>query len=283
MSSGIYCIAPQINYFTFFNRRDKKSYKGNSLKIESEFMEMELEFKPDFSEAQKQWKAFWNGKNRRPLVCVTLPKEGMEPVEKPPYTSGADGNFEPVIDQLLAWAASHIFIGEAIPFYYLEFGPDHFSALLGADLKFDSNSPGTSWCQPFIKDWDDAEIRFRRDSFWWKRTVDFAHALRKRCDGKLLIAAPTLVANLDALAAIRGAKELLLDLIMCPDKVQRALNAVCQAYEEILEALSDELGFDKFGSINRHGMYCAGKIDVLQCDFSCMISPAMFRSLYLPA
>jgi len=83
-------------------------------------MEMELEFKPDFSEAQKQWKAFWNGKNRRPLVCVTLPKEGMEPVEKPPYTSGADGNFEPVIDQLLAWAASHIFIGEAIPFYYLE-------------------------------------------------------------------------------------------------------------------------------------------------------------------
>lgn len=58
---------------------------------------MELEFKPDFSEAQKQWRAFWKGENKCPLVCNTMPKEGMKPAALPPYLSGADGNFEPVI------------------------------------------------------------------------------------------------------------------------------------------------------------------------------------------
>lgn len=244
---------------------------------------MDLEFKPDFSEAQRQWRDFWKGENRYPLVCNTLPKERVEPVAGPPPLAGADGNFEPVIDQILAWAATHDFIGPAIPFYSLDFGPDHFSALLGADLKFDPHSPGTSWCQPFVRDWDEVEIAFRRDSFWWKRTVDFARALRKRCAGKLLIAAPTLCANLDALAAIRGVTDLLTDLVMCPDKIHRALDAVCQAYAEIMEAFSAELGFDRLGSINRHGLYCEGKIDVLQCDVSCMISPDMFQEFAVPA
>ncbi len=60
---------------------------------------MDLEFKPDFEETRQRWAAFWNGeKLDRPLVSIVIPKPGVEPVEKPPYTSGADGNFKPVID-----------------------------------------------------------------------------------------------------------------------------------------------------------------------------------------
>ena len=244
---------------------------------------MELEFKPDFTAVQARWDAFWRGERlARPMVSITAPKPGRQPAEKPPYTSGAEGDFQPVIDQLLAWADSCLFLGDALPFFYLEFGPDHFSSFLGADLKFHADSPGTSWAVPFVRDWDDAEIRFRPESFWWRRTVEFIRALRARCDGKLLLAAPTLVAGLDCLAAIRGVENLLLDLAACPEKIHAALKAVCRAYDKILAALASELDYARCGSINRHGMYCRGKIAVPQCDFSCMISPAMFAEFELP-
>ena len=245
---------------------------------------MELEFKPNFEDARQRWAAFWKEeKFDRPPVSIVLPKPGVEPVEKPPYLAGADGDFEPVIDQLLAWAETHEFIGEAIPFFYAEFGPDHSASLLGADLEFNPNSPGTSWIVPFVKEWNvDYPIKFKRDCKWWRRTVDFIRALRRRCDGKLLIAAPTLNGGLDCLAAIRGAKELLIDLITQPEKIKVALEDVCCAYEEILEALSEELNFKKYGSINRHGMYGQGKINVPQCDISSLISPEMFREFEIP-
>jgi 5-methyltetrahydrofolate--homocysteine methyltransferase len=242
---------------------------------------MQLAFKTDFEQAASQWDRFWKGENARPAVSVILPKPNVIPVGKPGYASGAHGDFEPVIHQLLAWAETHEFLADAIPFYYLEFAADHFAALLGGDLQFNNSGPG-GWAIPFVKDIDHAEIHFNRDSRWWKRTVEFAEALRDQCDGKLLIAANTLVGNLDALAAACGSQNLLLAMVENPDAVHRALAQIDRAHEEILAELAKLLDYPRFGSINRHGMYSRGPTNVPQCDFSCMISPAMFREFVLP-
>ncbi len=243
---------------------------------------MELEFKRDFEQAQAQWEGFWRGENRRPMVSAVIPKPGVEPVDKPEYTAGRDGNYGPVVDQLLRYGETHEFIGEAIPFFYLEFAADHFAGLLGAKLHFREDGHGYGWAEPFVRDWDEQELRFQPNGEWWQRTVEFAQALRAGCDGKLMIAAPTLVASLDALSAIRGAQNLLMDLVTQPDKVHRALAQVTRAHGEILDALSELLDFPTYGSINRHGMYTKGRIAIPQCDFSCMISPAMYREFEVP-
>ncbi|MDK1030432.1 MAG: hypothetical protein QGD94_00320 [Planctomycetia bacterium] len=241
---------------------------------------MELEFKPDFADACAMWEAFWKGENRRPLISAVVPKPGVEPVVKPPYAAGADGNFEPVIDQLLTWAATHEFLFEAVPFFYLEFAADHFATLLGADLTFSAGQQG-GWPVHIIDDFEEAQIKFRPDGKWWQRTAAFARALRKRCDGKLLIASNTLTANLDALMALRGAQGLLWDMVERPEAVH-ALEQVTRAHGEILDALAELLDYNTCGSINRHGMYCRGRINVPQADMSCMISPAMFADFVLP-
>jgi len=243
---------------------------------------MELEFKRDFERVQRRWDRFWAGENDTPQVGVVLPKEGVEPADKPPYMSGMTGDFEPVVDQVLAWAQTHEFLGDALPFYVATFGPDHFSSFLGADLRVNPESPTTSWAVPFVEDWDDVEIRFESDGKWWRRTAAFLQALRRRCEGRVLLTATTPVANLDALSAIRGPERLLMDLVECPAKIQRALDQVCGAYEEILDAVCEETGAEKWGSINRHGMYSTGRIALPQCDFSCMIGPAMFRDFVIP-
>jgi 5-methyltetrahydrofolate--homocysteine methyltransferase len=242
---------------------------------------MELEFKRDFEAAAEQWERFWRGENTRSAVSAVLPKPGVTPVQKPGYASGMEGPFESVIEPLLAWAETHDFLAEAIPFYYLEFAADHFAALLGADLVFTPTEPG-GWAVPFIKDLGSAEIFFDREGRWWKRTVEFAQALRARCDGKLLISAPTLVANVDALAAMYGSQNLLLAMIDHPDAVHRALAQIDRAHEEILDAFDELLDYSHFGSITRHGMYSRGRASVPQCDFSCMIGQEMFRAFVFP-
>jgi hypothetical protein len=243
---------------------------------------MELEFKPDVEAAVAHWASFWKGANNRPAVSAILPKQGVKAIAEPAYAAGATEDFDPVIDQLLLWAETHEFLADAIPFYYLEFAADHFAALLGADLRFSATEPG-GWAVPFIHDLEHADIHFDREGYWWRRTVEFAEALRARCDGKLLIASNTLVANLDALAASYGPERLLLAMLDDPDAVHSALTRIDQAHADILEALSELLDYPAYGSINRHGMYCTGRVNVPQCDFSCMIGPDMFREFALPA
>ena len=244
---------------------------------------MELACRPDFAAVRQRWDAFWRGEARRPLIQLIVPKDGVTVVEKPRYLSGAQGDFAPVVEQVTGWADSHLFLGDAVPFYYLEFGPDHFSSLLGCELSFDPSRPDTSWAVHCVEDLEQADIRFRPDGPWWQRTVGFIRALRAQLDGRILIAAPTLTANLDALVALMGAEPLMQELAERPAVVVRALEAVDAAYGEILEALAAELDMTRWGSITRHGMYSTGRTTVPQCDCSCMFSPAMFRRFALPA
>ena len=243
---------------------------------------MTLEFKRDFAQARDNWGAFWLGKSPRPLIEIVIPKAGVTPVKAPHYMAGYDGNFEPVIDQALAWADSHDFIGEAIPFYFVEFGSDTFAAFLGCELNIQVEHK-TSWSKPFVRDWDDCEIKFRPDSEWWQRTADFIKCLRKRTDGKFLIAPPLLCGNLDALAAVRGIENLLMDMLENPDKVKRALDQVNRAYAQVLDEYDKLLDVKTYGTINAEGFYTPGRQTRPQCDMSVMIGEDMFREFVVPA
>lgn len=244
-------------------------------------MQPTLEFKPDFARACRFWSDFWQGKNSRPAIRVTLPRPGTQPQSAPAYLDCFDGDMGRMADQLLAWAETHEFLAESIPFYYLEFGPDTFAAWLGADLRL-APERNTTWSVPIVEDWDETEIRFRPEGHWWQRTVEAAGVLLERCGGKILICPPTLVANLDALSALRGPQRLMVDLAVCPEKVQRALAQVNAAHTEIMAACARVFQFDRYGSMNVEGAYTTGTQSRPQCDASCMISPAMFQELVVP-
>lgn len=128
----------------------------------------------------------------------------------------------------------------------------------------------------------DARIAFDPNGKWWTRTVEFYEILRKTLGDRLVIAAPTLSAGLDGLAGLYGVNNLLDDLIDEPEEVQEALEKINQAFTDVMKEVRKVFEFDKYGSINRHGMYVQGSIGVPQCGFSCMISGEMFREFALP-
>ncbi len=243
---------------------------------------MELEFRPDFEAVRKRWDAFWRGENPRPMLLAQAPREGIEPVAYPLCTQVLEGDIRPLADRVIQWARAREFLVDAIPWYYLEFGPDQFTTFLGCDMIPAPDGRSGGWVVHNLEDIEAADIRFRRESKWWRRYAECAQILRERCDGRMLVASCTLVANLDSLTALRGAQNLHLDLVEKPEAVRRALAQITAAHADILDALATLYDYRRLGSITRHGVYSRGRTNVPQCDFSCMISPAMFREYALP-
>jgi len=243
---------------------------------------MQLEHKPDFGATRERWAAFWRGTSPRPMLHAIRPKSGVTPVARPRPYDCAFGDLDPLIEQALSWAATHDFLADAIPSFMITFAPDHFAALLGAEIKR-SDEGRTNWVEPCLTSLDDAEIEFRRDGRWWRRTVECIERFRDRCDGKLVITGTHFQGGLDCLVAMYGTQNLLMDLGLAPEKVRRALAQVDIALAEARAALAEALDVSTWGSLNRFGMYSSGIIDVPQCDVSCMMSAEMFDEFELPS
>jgi hypothetical protein len=242
---------------------------------------MDLEFKSDFALVRGRWEAFWRGESRRPLLHAIRPKPDVTAVSRPRPYDCAFGDLDPIIEQTLGWAATHEFLGDAIPSFMITFSPDHFAALLGADIKAGEGT-GTNWVKPCMATLDDAEIRFQPDGYWWRRTVECVERFRAKCDGKLIVTGTHLQGGLDCLVALYGAEPLFMDMAMDPEKVHAALDQVDDALLEVRTAMRELFDVSHWGSLNRFGMYSPGLIDVPQCDASCMISRGMFEEFQRP-
>jgi len=205
----------------------------------------------------------------------------VTPVAKPRPYDCAFRELDPLIEQTLKWAATHEFLGDALPSFMITLAPDHFAALLGAEIIPGKNG-GTNWVEPCLKSLDDVEIRFQRSGRWWRRTVECVEKFRARCDGKLIITSTHLQGGLDSLCALYGTEKLLLDMALAPEKVLRALEQIDRALLEVRAAFAEILDVKTWGSLNRFGMYSTGIVDVPQCDVSCMISPDMFDEFEVP-
>ncbi len=242
---------------------------------------MELELKPDFEATRERWAAFWRGENDRPLLHAIRPRSGVTPVRKPRAYDLAYGDVDRIIDQALGWSATHEFLGDLIPSFMITFAPDHFAALLGAEITR-SEEGRTNWVEPCLTRLDDVEIAFRREGRWWRRTLECIELFRERCDGKLIVTGTHLQGSLDCLVALYGTQPLLMDMALAPEKVHRALEQVDRAQREVRAAMAEALDVATWGSLNRFGMYSSGIIDVPQCDVSCMIGAEMFDAFELP-
>jgi len=242
---------------------------------------MELEFRPDVDAVRERWERFWRGESERPLLHAIRAKDGVMPVPRPRPYDLAFGEIDPIVEQTLGWASTHEFLGDLIPSFMITFAPDHFAALLGAEITR-SEEGRTNWVEPHLASLDGVEIAFQREGHWWKRTVECIERFRERCDGKLIIAGTHLQGSLDTLVALYGTQPLLTDMALALDKVLAALDQVDAALHEVRAALADVLDVATWGSLNRFGMYSAGIIDVPQCDVSCMISAEMFNEFELP-
>jgi 5-methyltetrahydrofolate--homocysteine methyltransferase len=197
--------------------------------------------------------------------------------------AGAREDFGPVIDALLARAESTWYGGEAMPAYTPSFGPDMFAAWLGADLEFEKEHYGTNWVVPTITDWaTDLPLELAENSHWWQRMLAFCQALGDAFAGKMLVAHLDLHSNMDALSALRTPAMLCMDMMDCPDLVERAVKQAADLYEPIYDALYQAAGMGRCGTQGWVPAYHPEKTNTIQCDFAALIGPEHFRRFVMP-
>ncbi|MEI6351369.1 MAG: hypothetical protein WCP06_09705 [Verrucomicrobiota bacterium] len=249
-----------------------------------------LIYQPAFSEITARFNAFWNDEApRRPLVWAEVPKDPSRPIARIDhpltlrYYRATRGEWKEHMACIDQWLENTLFMGEAIPFYAPDFGPDQFAAFFGAPLLYSDANPETNWVEPILEKLEGYEPTLENSNSVWNQIRSYASALAKHAEGRYLLGACDLHSNLDALSALRHPTDLCMDLMDCPEEVARTSAAMRKFYQPIYEALYQASGFTpQTGTIGWGPFWTPGRFAVVQCDFSCMISSEDFRRHVLP-
>ncbi len=231
--------------------------------------------------------AWWDGTLERPLVLATL--YGCDPGRPQPAAplltqetcSDPRWSAEEWIDRIDYELSKVVWLGDAFPYFNMDcFGPGVLSAMLGARL---DNSSGRVWFFP-PDEREISEIHFGYDpeNPWLKRLKDLYRAAVERWQGQVLVGMTDLGGNLDVLSTFRPSEKLLFDLYDHPEEVERLTWEAHAAWHQVYNELNAILAPVTPGYADWSTLYSPTPSYILQCDFSYMISPRMFRRFALP-
>ena len=242
-----------------------------------------LTFKPDMEGAARRWDAFYAGEIvDRPIVCVCAPSDGKQPVRGSSYRERAYGDMDDILARTLLAAEATYYGGEAIPTFWLSFGPDEVAVFCGAELGWSDGSGDTNWSRPFVSDWETAPpLALQEEHPLWQRMLEFCRRASDQLAGKMLVSAVDLHTNMDLVAAVRGPQRLCVDLVEQPEAIDRAVIQARQVFRKVWDGVRLAARMDEHGYCST--IYSKEGAAFLQCDFCCMISPPMFRRWVLPA
>jgi 5-methyltetrahydrofolate--homocysteine methyltransferase len=186
-----------------------------------------------------------------------------------------------LIDRIDYELSCRVFLGDAFPFFNMDcFGPGVAAAFLGARL---DNSSGRVWFYPpenrSIKE---LHFEFDPENIWFQRIKAIYKAAMERWQGSVLMGMTDLGGSMDILSTFRPSEQLLLDLYDEPDEVERLLWECHEIWHRYYAELNAVLQPVNPGHSDWGAIYSETPTYMLQCDFSYMISPKMFRNLIIP-
>ena len=248
---------------------------------------MKLLYKPDWEEAKQHYLAWWAGEALdRCMLFVTAPREDIEPSEPPkapedPVRRWTDMDY---IARRNQYRHSHTFYGgEAFPIWIVGY-PGHTSipTFLGCPITLDHE---TGWHTPILNgdDWDVRGLKIDKEGYWWKFTLaSLQKAVDESC-GRSIPSVGAFGGCGDTLAALRGNDKLLYDVSDRPELVRDAELYLMDMWIEVYRTFHDIIREAAEGSTCWFPLWSPGRFYAAQCDFSYMISPGMFRDIFMPA
>lgn len=228
---------------------------------------------------------WWDHKLGRPLAYIELGGAHERPESKYPLLSQAnchDLSVDPeeIIITYDNYLSGMEWMGDGFPHMDLDrFGPGIVAAFCeGAIL---DNSSGRVWFFPAEKKHiRDVHAAYNPDNKWVRRIKDIIRTGVAFWDGKVLIGMPDLGGVMDIAASLVGTEDLLIYLIEEPEEVKRLLGEIqiawYEAFDDMAGVLAPQGAFTDWGlAVSKKPSY------IVQCDFSAMVSPEMFREFAL--
>ena len=243
-----------------------------------------LLYREDMDDVRARLTTWWHGGDiGRPAMGITAPRP--EPVEDIPamlepkgwVTHYSTTNFEYRVNLSARACIKTCYLGEAVPAVSPDLAPNCLALYLGCK---GIEMPGTVWCQPFVEFPEEIRFVFDPNNFYWRFSLQLTGEQLRIGKGKVLLQFPDLIEGLDTLAAMRGTERLLIDLLERPGWVHDCLRRITDRYFHHYDILYDLIRDEVGGSV--FWLWAPGRTAKFQCDFSTMISPAMFGEFMVP-
>ena len=233
-----------------------------------------LLYKEELIEAKEHLRHWWNCDVKDRIVAlVTAPREKLlkQTTMKKTENLTPEEHWTNFDYRLFVWEHkmnSTYFGGEAIPTLECDLGVGNFALYLDATPIFQPKHD-TIWHESVKDLYNNIDIFDNwKNSKWWKVAVELLKKAVISAKNKSLVPIPNLHENLDTLASLRGANELLIDLIENPQSVHQCLKKInmiwFDCYEECYNLAKDAEGGSIFAA---HNTWAPGRHAKIQCDF----------------
>ena len=236
------------------------------------------------AESQKRYDAFWDcDVYDRFLMFVAV---GGKKIGKPEEISDEEfitykrDNIDFRLRESLARHDGVRYYMDAFPTQFINYGPGSLAAYIGGNYQY---APNTIWFDrnPIITDWENPpRVAFDEESPLWKKTVEFTDAVLK--DGSMYASITDIGGTVDVVASLRGTQELLFDLYDYPEEVKAMTREVGACWKQAYTKLADRVAQYQDGFTSWMPIWCRQRYSPIQCDFSAMLSPDMFKEFVLP-
>ncbi|MCD6443516.1 hypothetical protein J7L70_00745 [Candidatus Bathyarchaeota archaeon] len=236
----------------------------------------------DFETIKQRFDAFWDREVLdRPLIHITAPRKPRRVVTLPAVKTIEEKwmNIDYVLKKVELYFESTAFLGDAIPEYWPNLGPNQLAAFLGGELVFLDEH--TSWVKPFVDDLEGCSPVLDESNRWWRTMNEIMDAVCEAARDRFLVGIPDLHYGGDALAAMMGTRKLVRALYTRPDEVKRLIRRLTDICIEVFEVFYRKASRVQEGSISWIPAYSRGRFFPLQDDFSGLVSPRMFREFFL--
>jgi 5-methyltetrahydrofolate--homocysteine methyltransferase len=239
----------------------------------------------DWARIRRDWTAWWRHELQRPLLYLSnVTKDG-----KPRKAKGFHGflsSFPPgvtpaeVVEKYVAYESQRVYRGDTYPFWFVNFGPGILAGPLGAKV---NATKETVWFDPPAGA-SLAKLRMKmdRDDYWWQRILAITKTAVEMIGDTAQISYTDLGGNLDILASLIGTESLLFELIDHPDKVAKAVAEITKSWIVAYDELDSIIRPKSPGTHSWASVWAPGTTYIMQCDFSYMISPDMFKRFVMP-
>jgi hypothetical protein len=244
-------------------------------------------WKRDFEQTEARFAAWWQGEvlDRPPVTLGVKPSRAA----KRPQKSHASlrerwMDVEYNVACAIAEMEARDFVGDSLPIYMPNIGPEITATLFGCDLDFGEH---TSWSHPIIHNADEwKRVLERAADFqnpYWQAVEAMTDLALQNCDNCYLVGITDLHGNWDILAALRDPQMLCMDVFDCPETVAKVANHVATGFVQAFERLYEKIAAHGQGSTTWLPFYHGGRGYVPSCDFWCMVSDETARELILPS
>lgn len=244
----------------------------------------------DFEQVKKNCRSFWNHEFiGRPYICLNAPKKGMERTQKnlimeyvTRVQNAQKGDFVSAVKEFDEYAKATAHYGESLPQYRVDLCPDQYAAFYGAEIVAREGEE-TSWVHNIAEELSDIDVTFDRNNPTILTLEKAFQTAAEIANGNFMLDVPDYHSNLDALSALLSPQNLCYELMDNPELLEEKLTTINNDYHKVYEIFYHAGKMDEMGTIGWHPIYCDGRTAALQCDFSCMISPADARKYVIPS